>query len=545
MLNLRWYQDEAINSIYHYFMNDNGNPVIGLPTGSGKTLIPNVFMMRVLHQWPNQRFLVLTHIKELIEQAYNNLLKIWPDAPAGIYSAGIGRKDYALPIIFGGIQSAVKQAMLFGHRDIIFVDEVHMVNQDENSMYQNFLSVMKLINPKVKIIGLSATLYRMGQGHITDNGLFTDVIYDMTDMEGFNKLIEEGYLLPLIPLRTKTQLDTDGVGISKGDFIISQLEKKVDVNEVTYEALREAVEAGKNRKSWLVFASGIDHSDHISEMLQSFNIECVSVHSKQSKEYNDRAIKAFKNNEIKVLSSYSKLTTGFDHPNIDLIIDLRPTMSVPLHVQKWGRGTRPVYADGFDLNTIEGRLAAIKASPKQNCLALDYGRNTQRLGFVNDPIVPRKKGQGVGEIPVKVCDLCGVFNHIKNKTCTACGNEFQFEIKITKSAGHHELIKSDLPVIETFNVDRVIYTKHQKLDKAPCLKVTYFTGIRSFNEWLFPQSMKGPGRHNFHIWWRQRTAVPPPATVDEALMYTNTIRVPLRIDVWVNKSNPEIMKAEF
>ena len=106
--------------------------------------------------------------------------------------------------------------MLFGHRDIIFVDEVHMVNQDENSMYQNFLSVMKLINPKVKIIGLSATLYRMGQGHITDNGLFTDVIYDMTDMEGFNKLIEEGYLLPLIPLRTKTQLDTDGVGISKG-----------------------------------------------------------------------------------------------------------------------------------------------------------------------------------------------------------------------------------------------------------------------------------------------------------------------------------------
>ncbi len=542
----RWYQEEAINSIYHYFMNNkSGNPVIGLPTGSGKTAIPNLFMMRVLQQWPDQRFLVISHIKELIDQAYTNLLKLWLNAPAGIYSAGIGRKEYALPIIFGGIQSMAKQAMLFGKRDIIFVDEVHMVSQDENSMYQNFLSVMKFINPHVKIIGLSATLFRMGQGHIIDNGLFTDVIYDMTDTEGFNKLIEEGYLLPVVPLRTKIQLDIDGVGIAKGDFILSQLEKKVDVNEVTYEALREACEAGKDRKSWLVFASGIDHSDHISEMLQSFNIDCVSVHSKQSKEYNDRAIKAFKNGDIKALSSYSKLSTGFDHPPIDLIIDLRPTMSVPLHIQKYGRGTRPVYAEGFNLNSIEGRLAAIKASQKQDCLCLDYSKNTPRLGFINNPVIPRKKGEGGGDPPVKVCECCGVFNHIKNKTCTTCGEEFSFEIKITKTAGFHELIKSDLPIIEIFNVDRVIYNKHQKLDKAPCLKVTYFTGIRSFTEWLFPQSMKGPGRHYFHTWWRNRTDVPPPATVEDALLYTNGIRQPKSIRVWVNKKLPEIMGHEF
>lgn len=547
-VNLRWYQDEAINSIYHYFMSGGtGNPVIGLPTGSGKTLIPNVFMEKVLKQWPNQKFMVLSHIKELINQSYDNLLKIWPSAPAGIYSAGIGRKDYAHPIIFAGIQSAVKQPMLFGSRDIIFVDEVHMVNQDENSMYQNFLSVMKLINPNVKFVGLSATLYRMGQGQIVDGGLFTDVIYDMTNMEGFNKLIEQGYLLPLVPLRTRTQLDTSNVGISKGDFILSELEKNVDVNEVTYEALREAVEHGKDRKSWLIFSSGITHSDHISEMLQSFGVDCISVHSKQSKEYNDNGIKAFKGGEIKALSSYSKLTTGFDHPGIDLIIDLRPTMSVPLHVQKYGRGTRPVYMEGYDLNTIEGRFASIKASPKQNCLALDYGRNTSRLGFINDPVIPRKKGSGGGETPVKVCDFCGVFNHIKNKTCTHCTTEFSFEIKITKTAGFHELIKSDIPQYETFDVARVIYNKHQKsVVSTPCLKITYHTGIRSFNEWLFPQSMKGPGRHIFHTWWRQRSEVPPPATVDEALGDIQYLKKPKSIKVWVNKlPNPEIMGVEF
>lgn len=544
-MKLRWYQEEAIDAIYHYFLSNNGNPVIGLPTGSGKTHIPTMFIKRVMKEWPNQRFMLLTHVKELISQAYNTMLSVWPNAPVGLYSAGLGRKDYALPIVFAGIQSAVKKPMLFGHRDIIFVDEVHMVNQDENSMYQNFLAVMKLINPYVKFIGLSATLYRMGMGLITDNGLFTDTIYDMTNVDGFNRLIAEGYLLPLIPLRTKIELDTSNVSIAKGDFIISQLEKSVDIAEITFEALRETVQAGYDRKSWLIFASGIDHSNHISEMLQSFGIDCASVHSKQSSEYNDKAIRAFKYGELRALSSYSKLTTGFDHPGIDLICDLRPTMSIPLHVQKYGRGTRPVYAPGFNLNNLSERLEAIKQGPKQNCLALDFGRNTPRLGFINDPVIPRKKGEGTGDIPVKICNACGVFNHIKNKTCTNCNEEFEFEIKLTKTAGTHELIKSDLPIIETFGVDKAIYIKGQKDGKPPYIKVTYHCGLRSFNEFIFPQSLGGLPRHKFHSWWKQRHISIPPTTADEALKYISELRCPKIIKVWINRKYPEIQNVEF
>jgi len=544
-MNLRWYQEEAVQSIYHYFMSNAGNPVIGLPTGSGKTAIPNVFIQRVMKEWPNQKFMIISHVKELIDQAYKNMLLVWPNAPVGVYSAGIGRKDFVHPIIFASIQSAVRQAMRFGHRDIIFIDEVHMVNQEENSMYQSFLAVMKLINPKVKFIGLSATLYRMGQGSIVDDGLFTDVIYDMTGMEGFNRLINEGFLLPLIPLRTKTVLNLEGVGIAKGDFIVSQLEKNIDINSVTQSALQEAVMHGQNRKSWLIFASGIDHSEHIAEVLTNFGINCVSVHSKQNKENNDRAIAAFKANELQALSSYSKLTTGFDHPNIDLIIDLRPTMSIPLHVQKYGRGTRPVWMPGFDLNTVEGRFASIKASPKQNCLALDYGRNTQRLGFINDPVLPRKKGEGSGDIPVKICNHCGAFNHIKARYCDNCHTEFSFEIKITKTSGTQELIKSDLPIIEEFLVDKAYYQKHEKEGKQPSLKVTYVSGLRSFTKWVFPQSIKGPGRHQFHVWWRQRSLIAPPSTVDECLLHTAECKLPKSINVWLNKDNPSIEGEVF
>lgn len=527
-MQLRPYQQEGLDALWSYFQNGGtGNPLLCWPTGTGKSIVPAIFINSIMKLWPTQRFLLVTHVKELIAQNAEVLRQVWPEVPLGIYSAGLKQKEAALPVVYAGIQSAKNNPHLFSHRDIIFIDEAHLINQDDASMYLSFLSTMKLINPAVKIIGMTATPFRMGQGYITDGGIFTDIVHDLCSMDNFNKLIAEGYLSPLVPLRTKIELDISNVGMAKGEFIQSQLQHAVDVAKVTYDGLRELIEAGHNRKSWLLFASGIEHAEHIAEMMQSFGIDCAAVHSKNSAEYNDKAIAAFKDYSLRSIVNYGKLTTGFNHPGIDLIGMFRPTMSVPLWVQMLGRGTRP-------------------ENGKSNCLVLDYARNTPRLGPINDPMIPRKKGEAQGEVPVKICELCGVFNHIKNKTCTACGNEFNFEIKITKSAGHHELIKSDLPVIETFNVDRVIYTKHQKIETSiPCLKITYFTGIRSFNEWLFPQSLKGPGRHNFHTWWRQRTAVPPPATVDEALMYTNGLKAPLSIDVWVNKKNPEIMRANF
>lgn len=526
-IELRPYQKEGLDAIWEYFKGGgNGNPCVAWPTGTGKSVLPAIFIKSVLEIWPTQKFLLMSHVKELLIQNGDVLKKVWPDAPLGYFSAGIGRKDFALPIIFAGIQSAKNNPHVFGHRDIIFIDEAHLINTDDASMYLSFLATMKLINPHVKIIGMTATPFRMGQGLITDGGIFTDIVHDLCSMDNFNRLLAEGYLAPLVPLRTKIELDVSSVGMQKGEFIQSQLQHAVDVAEVTYQGLRELVEAAHNRRSWLIFASGIEHAEHIAAMLGQFGIDCAAVHSKQTAEYNDKAIEAFKNYQLRAIVNYGKLTTGFNHPGIDAIAMFRPTMSVPLWVQMLGRGTRP-------------------ENGKKDCLVLDYARNTPRLGPINDPVIPRKKGEAVGEVPVKICEFCGVFNHIKNKTCSHCNTEFSFEIKITKTAGYHELIKSDLPIIETFPVDRVIYNRHQKLDKAPCIKVTYFTGIRSFNEWLFPQSMKGPGRHLFHQWWRRRIDVPPPATVDEALNYISSLRPPKNIKVWVNKPNPEVMETEF
>ena len=528
MIQLRDYQRDGLNAIWSYFAEGNkGNPCVAWPTGTGKSVVPAEFIRTAMLQYPNQRFLMITHVKELIAQNAEVMHHIWPNAPLGIYSAGLKQKQYTLPIVFGGIQSMIKHPALFGHRDMIWIDEAHLVSQDESSMYLSFIASMKLINPNVKIVGMSATPFRMGQGYIIDEGLFTDIVHDITKLDAFNRLIAQGYMCNLIPKRTKTELDVSNVGMAKGDFIGSQLQNVVDKNEITHKGLCEVVECGQNRRSWLIFASGIEHAEHIATMLNEFGIDCAPVHSKRSAEFNDQAIKSFKANQLRSIVNYSKLTTGFNHPNIDLIADFRPTMSIPLHIQKLGRGTRP-------------------AEGKKNCLVLDFSRNIPRLGCINDPIIPKKKGTKEGDIPVKICENCGTYNHLKVRFCTDCGNEFQFQVKIVAKAGNAEILRSDFPVVDYFDVEKVIYTKRQKEGKLPYIQATYFCsgGMQGFNEYQFPE-YNGYSRHKFTDWWKQRHHTEPPATVVDALKYVHELRTPKRIRVWLNRKWPEILSVEF
>lgn len=529
MISLRYYQQEALNAIYDYFLtHPNGNPLIGLPTGTGKSVIPAAFIQGIMRHWPNQRFLMITHVKELIAQNAEELYKLWPEAPMGIYSAGLKLKQTAQPIIFGGVQSMIKHPDWFGHRDIAFVDEAHLVSDEESSQYQTFFAFMKLINPNLKIVGMSATLYRMGMGMITQNGLFTDVVYDKTNLEGFNELLSQGYMAPLIPLRTKTELDVSDVSVAKGEFVSTRLQGAVDKAEITFSALKELVHAGQNRKSWLIFASGIEHAEHIAEQLGAFGVDCAPVHSKRPTDYNDAAIKAFKSNELRAIVNYGKLTTGFNHPSIDLIGMLRPTLSVPLWVQMLGRGTRPA---------------------KENCLVLDFARNTPRLGPINDPRIPNKKGAGTGELPVKICENCGCYNHPRVRNCIQCGEEFSFQQKLVSKPGTDELIRAaatePTPQIETINVIGATYEKHPaKVGKPPTLKVTYYTVGLPYKEWVCLEHSGMAGKMA-RDWWRRRHKDEPPTTIDEALKYTSNLKCPRFIRVHVNKLHPEILGAEF
>ncbi len=531
MIQLRDYQREGLDAIWHYFANGGtGNPLLAWPCGTGKSVVPAVFIKTVMNMFPSQRFLMITHVSTLISQNFEVLKTVWPNAPASIYSAGLKLKNPAMPVVFGGIQSMIKNPAIFGFRNIIFIDEAHLVSQEESSQYLTFIATMKLINPNLRVIGLTATPFRQGQGYITDNGLFTDIVHDITTPEAFNSLFAHKYLVPLIPLRTHNELDVSSVSMNKGDFVANQLQSAVDKKDITYKILQETANASENRRSWLLFSSGIEHAEHIAETLRGFGIDCAAVHSKQpsygrNEEYNDKAIKAWKEGTLRSVVCYGKLTTGVNNPMCDMIADLRPTLSVPLHIQKYGRGMR-TFKD------------------KKNCLVLDFSRNTPRLGCIDSPNVPKKKGEKTGDVPVKLCDSCGAYNHTRVQFCCQCGAEFQFRNKLVAKAGTDALLKSDLPELIDFSVTYPTYKKQQKEGNAPYLLIVYHCGLQAFKEFIFPEG-KGPLKHKYHMWWRQRANVPPPNTVDEILTYTKELAKPKKITVWANKKYPEVMRAEF
>lgn len=545
----RDYQIEAVASIYTFFQEKDGNPVVAMPTGTGKSVVIAEFLRSIYVQWPMQRVMMLTHVKELIEQNFDKLKKVWPTAPAGVYSAGLNKRDHMQQITFAGIASVAKKAALFGHIDLILIDECHLVSPSESTMYRAFIDALARVNPLIKVIGFTATAWRLGHGKLTEEGgLFTDTCFDITGLEAFNRLIAEGYLMPLIPRKTSTTLDTEGVHMRGGDFVASELQVAVDKQEITYAALRETMELGHDRRKWLIFAAGVEHAKHVGEMLNSMGVTCGVVHGELSSTDRSAVLEAHKRGDLRAVVNNNILTTGYDDPEIDLIVMLRPTASPILWVQALGRGTRPLYTPGFDIDTIEGRLASIAASPKHNCLVLDFAGNTKRLGPINDPVVPRKKGDAKGEAPVKECDYCGTYNHASVRVCMHCGKEFPLPTtKIVSTASAQELIKGDLPVIETFHVDHITFSKHTKVGAPAMLKASYYCGLRVFNEFVCVEHAGYPLR-KAKLWWREREGradVDPPPTADEALVAVQYLRVPTHLRVHVNKQYPEILAVCF
>lgn len=547
MIQLRDYQHEAVQSIFDYYtMGNVGNPVVAEPTGTGKSIVIAEFCRRVLNYWPNQRIVVATHVKELVEANAKAMLKVWPTAPAGIFSAGLGSRDTMQSIIFGGVASMVNSIERFGVRHLMLVDEAHLVSPKEESNYQRIIRGFKVLNPNFKVIGFTATAYRTGQGSIANvNSMFTDVCCDQTSMQKFNWFISEGYLVPLIPKRTMTELDVTDVGVTNGDYTANELQAAVDKSDVTYQCCREIMEYGAQRRSWLIFAAGVEHAEHVAQCLQTLGVNAQTVHGKLAKAVRDERVTSFKNKTLGCIVNNNVLTTGFDYPGLDLIGMLRPTTSTGLWVQMLGRGTRPVYAPGFDLSIKEGRLAAISYSSKQNCLVLDFAGNTRRLGPINDPVIPkaRVKGAKAGVAPIKICPICGVYNHAQASQCAnpACAAKFERQSKLTNEASEKELIRSDEPIISRLQIQRILYTKMQLNGKPPMLKVSYFCGLEHVKEVLCFEHT-GFARTAARRWWREHSSTEPPETVDLALAQQQYLREPVALMVHTNKKHPEIKK---
>lgn len=429
---------------------------------------------------------------------------------------------------------------------VVITGNCHMVSPEEDSMYQKIITGLSEINPNLKIIGLSATPYRNGQGLLTEGPLFDDIVIDLTSIECFNRFIEEGYLAPLIPKQTNIEINTANIRTVRGDFANNQLDEATE--KVIYEALKEAVVQGQDRHSWIVFTSGIKTAEHAAEILQSFGISATAIHSKLKKEECEKRFAAFESGEITAICGNEKFTTGYDFAPVDFCIMLRATKSASKWIQMLGRLTRP-----YDFNNPQQYIKGFDYV-KHNALVLDFAGNCRRLGPINDVQLPHKKGTGSGEVPIKVCESCGAYNHASARFCggkpyasdEGCGFEFIFKTKLVTQAGTEQLIRGfdNIPVVERFIVDRVIYNRHNKVGSEPSIKVSYWCGLRKFNEYVCLQH-KGYAKRKAKLWWQQRSSADVPDTTDEALSFVSTLRCPKAISVRTDLQYPEIISVEW
>lgn len=388
-------------------------------------------------------------------------------------------------------------------------------------MYGKFLAAMRERNPDIRLLGLTATDYRLDSGRLTegDDKLFDDVAYEVNIRE----LIDDGYLTPLVSKATQTALDVSGVKKRGGEFVASELQAAVDKAELNAGIVDDIVSYGAERRSWLVFASGVEHAEHLRDEIRSRGYSAEVLTGETPNGERKRIIADFKSYRLRALINMGVLTTGFNHPGVDLIAAARPTESAGLYVQIAGRGTRNVYAPGWPLDTREQRIAAIANGPKPNCLFLDFGGLVRRHGPI-DMVTPKKPGKGGGDAPVKTCPECFSLVHASVMECPDCGHEWerQLSTKITKSAAVTPILSKTEAIWREVDGGRR-FSRHEKFQAAASMKVEYRCGPAVFPEWVPFESEGGKGLAA--KWWKQHGGADPvPATVTEALKRTTELR---------------------
>lgn len=528
MHQLRYYQVEAIDAVYGWFDTRAGNPLVVLPTGTGKSLLIADFCKGALNGYPGTKILVLTHVRELIKQNYQELLDLWPEAPAGVNSAGIGRRDTKQPIIFAGIQSVHRDPYPFQDTDIVMVDEAHLIPRSTNTMYRRFLDELRRMNPYLKIVGLTATPYRLDSGRLDvgEDALFDGIAYDYNVLQAVN----DGFLSPLVSKQPNTRLNVTGVHTRGGEFIAGELQAAVDIEATNIALVNEVVAFGADRRSWLIFGSGVEHCEHLAELVREHGISCATVFGETPKTERDQVIEAFKRGAIRCLISMGVLTTGFNAPAVDLLAVARPTKSTGLYVQICGRGMR----------LFEG---------KKNCLVLDFAGNVARHGPV-DAVNPRDPTSGEGEAPVKTCPDCDTILPAATRVCPECNHEFpEPEIELHATATVLPVMSQD--DLHWATVTSVRYDRHEKEGKPPSMMVTYQCGLRRHREWVCFEH-GGFARQKAIIWWltnrseESKTKLTvPPVTVDEALGRLNELAKPTEIAFKTAGKYTEVVRTQF
>lgn len=392
MYKLRDYQQKAVDNAVSYFKKCRDPAVIVLPTGAGKSLV-----IAELARIAKGRVLVLAHVKELVEQNHQKYVSYGLEA--GIFSAGLNRKDAHQKVIFGSIQSVANaDDSFFSNFTLVVIDECHRVGLEQETQYIQTINRLKEQNEGLCILGLTATPYRTGLGWIYN---YSHLGVERTKEARFFKqcvfelpleyMIRNGYLTPPVKVDIPvTSYDFSELTEGGRKFTMNEVEEVLkSQRRLTPLIVKNIVDIANtyDRQGVMIFSSTVKHAEEILGCLPPG--EARIVLGETGEQTRDRIINDFKEKKFRYLVNVSVLTTGFDAPHVDVIAILRPTESVSLYQQIVGRGLR--LAEG-----------------KSDCFVLDYAGVSHDI---YSPEISDKKPTPESVIVPVPCPKCGFENN--------------------------------------------------------------------------------------------------------------------------------------
>jgi len=411
-MKLRPYQQEAVDAIMSWVRRSTEPCLIEAATGAGKSLLVSD-IARQVHELSGKRVLCLAPSAELVTQ--NREKYIATGNPASIFSASAGGISLRHPVVFGTPLTVKNKIQRFGSDfAMVILDEAHGLTPT----IKTIIDSIKEKNQKLRVIGMTATPYRMREGyiykmkpddtpvpeHATQEPYFTKLVYEI----GARMLIEQGYLTPPVmgKLNAKGYQTLHMALNSSGRFDREDIDQAYHgQGRKTSAIIADVVSQSRDRKGVMIFAATVQHAKECMASLPPGLSAIVTGETKA--EERRKIIARFKAQEIKYIVNVSVLTTGFDAPHVDVVAMLRATESVGLLQQIIGRGLR--LSDG-----------------KNDCLILDYAENIERHCPDGDIFSPNIQAGPVGNeiklIPA-ICETCATENQFKARK-----NDDGFEI---------------------------------------------------------------------------------------------------------------------
>lgn len=524
---LRPYQREAVDSVGKFFMDGGQDPVMVLPTGAGKSVILAALVSEY-HRAYGTRFMVVSHVAELLIQDHDAIHRYDPELHTGLYSAGIGLRQPRAPICVAGIQSCFKKAKSFGHRDILIVDEAHMIAPKAVGRYRAFIDAMREINPNLRVVGLTATHFRLGWGfiHEGDGALFTGICHETP----ITFLIDNGYLVKPVCRSGSVTADMTGVKHVGGEWNEKEMSERFE--RITVEACIDIIKKSAGRKCRMIFCSSCKHAREVAACLKDMGCDGVRyVDGKTPKGERKEIVDDTKAGRVQWLVNVSVFTTGFDAGIIDVIVFLRATESTGLYCQIIGRGLR-LWPD------------------KTGCLVLDYADVVRTHGPLNALRIKTPNSKKSNAPAAKICPSCEVYVAITANPCPECGYEWPPAAERTFS---HDTEAAEIDLIQSMkphwrDVRDIKYQRNRKAGKPDTMKVTYICGLGAadrISEWVCLDHT-GYAKGKATAWAREAGFAGDPETVTVSEALEIFWKTPFKICIQNQPSGyPKILSRDY